>query len=130
VKTKEIKFLNLLRALINCDGDAMVGNQSEISRIVLSKNNKWILNPPTKFNGKEIFIRYANEFIPLQNFKSRCYELVMIWYFYQLGKIRIKLWILCLIDLILFWSLSGQKLPCYHPTSRRISVRNVLLYPN
>ena len=35
VKTKEIKFFFLLRALINCDGEAMVGNQSEISRVVL-----------------------------------------------------------------------------------------------
>ena len=38
-RTKEIKFLNLLRALINCDGEAMVGNQLEISRIVLTKEN-------------------------------------------------------------------------------------------
>jgi hypothetical protein len=91
VKTKEIKFLNLLRALINCDGEAMVGNQSEISRVVLSKNNQWILIPPTKFNGKEIYIRFGNEFIPLQHFKTKSYEIVRIIIGVFLGKVKIEL---------------------------------------
>jgi hypothetical protein len=65
LKTKEIKFLNLLRALINCDGEAMVGNQSAISKAVLSKENKQILIPSMKFNGNTVSIEFMGEFVPL-----------------------------------------------------------------
>lgn len=71
VKTKDVKYINLLKALINCDGEAMVGNQSEISNKILKNGDTADLIPELEFDGKSVLL----DKIPLQQFKMHSFEM-------------------------------------------------------
>jgi hypothetical protein len=67
--------VNILRALVNCDGEAIINNQAEISKekhgllIEDEEANKVLLL--VKERGEEIQICVYDIWLPLQDFESR-----------------------------------------------------------
>ena len=71
VEDPQEKYVKLLKALINCDGEAMISNQAELSNIILKdKKTKEKLIFPLRLTSKDVEIYCYNGYIKLINFKE------------------------------------------------------------
>lgn len=66
LRVHDVKYLNLMRALVNCNGSAMVASQNEISLKLLKEENLNLLIPKIIFDGFDVKVDFNGDFVELE----------------------------------------------------------------